>query len=62
MVHVTCLAHSCHRDGNFPDMDKLIGNMKNTFMKLPFYVKTFESVDHGSSVSPAKVFIRWKPG
>ena len=45
MVHVTCLAHACHRvaediRGYFPDVDKLIGNVKKVFLKSPSRVKT----------------------
>lgn len=64
MVHVTCLAHACHRvaeeiRGNFPDVDKLIGNVKKVFLKSPSRVNIFQSEAHGIPLPPAPILTRW---
>ncbi|KAJ4425798.1 hypothetical protein ANN_27423 [Periplaneta americana] len=60
MVHVTCLAHACHRiaeeiRGNFPDVEKLIGNVKKIFLKSPSRVNIFQSEAHGIPLPPAPI-------
>ncbi|KAJ4437535.1 hypothetical protein ANN_17680 [Periplaneta americana] len=60
MVHVTCLAHACHRiaeeiRGNFPDVDKLIGNVKKVFLKSPSRVNIFQSEANGIPLPPAPI-------
>jgi hypothetical protein len=47
MVHVTCFAHALHRvaeeiRGSYPDVDKLISNVKNVFVKAPLRVQQFK--------------------
>jgi hypothetical protein len=46
MVYVTCLAHALHRvaeeiRGSYPDVGKLILNVKKMFVKAPLMVQQF---------------------
>ena len=47
MVHLTLLAHGLHRlaeeiRGNYPEVDSLISNVKNIFLKAPLKVEKFK--------------------
>ena len=47
MIHVACIAHALHRvaeevRGSYPEVDKLIANGKNIFIKSPLRVQKFK--------------------
>ena len=48
MIHVTCVAHTLHRVREtisvlYPNVDKLIANAKNVFVKSPSRLKIFKT-------------------
>jgi hypothetical protein len=43
MVHLTCLTHVAEEiQGNYPDVDSVIFNVKEIFLKAPLRVKKFK--------------------
>lgn len=64
MIHVTCLAHACHRvaeevRSHFPIVDKLIANMKKVFVKSPGRVSEFKKECPDVPLPPCPVLTRW---
>jgi len=61
MIHVTCLAHALHRIFRlqFPDVDSLIANVKNIFLKAPIRINTFKELYPDLSLPPQPVITRW---
>lgn len=64
MLHVTCLAHSCHRvceyvRGQFKEVDRFIAVMKATFLKCNARVQIFRQVAPNLALPPSPVITRW---
>lgn len=64
MKHVTCLAHALHRvaekiRSEYPDVDTLIANVKNIFLKAPYRVKIFKEKCPNVPLPPQPVITRW---
>lgn len=64
MIHLTCLAHGLHRVAeeirqNFPEVDKLISNVKKIFLKAPSRVATFKELAPLTPLPPQPVITRW---
>ncbi|KAL4113091.1 hypothetical protein QTP88_016779 [Uroleucon formosanum] len=64
MVHVTCLAHGLHRVAEevrnmFPKVDKLISNVKKTFLKAPYRVQMFKNEAPEVLLPPELIITRW---
>ncbi|KAJ4429274.1 hypothetical protein ANN_26277 [Periplaneta americana] len=54
MVHLTCLAHACHRveeevKSQVLMVDQLIGNVKKVFVDTPSKVASFKAMTPGST-------------
>ena len=63
-LHVTCLAHGLHRIceevmKHFPEVNDLISNAKNVFLKSPFRVREFKEKCPGIPLPPEPVLTRW---
>lgn len=64
MVHITCLAHGLHRVAEevrnmFPKVDKLISNVKKTFLKAPYRTQVFKNEAPGVNLPPEPIITRW---
>lgn len=64
LVHVTCLAHALHRVSEqvrkcFPDVDKLVSNVKKVFLKSPSRVRHFREIASDVPLPPEPVLTRW---
>jgi len=64
MVHVNCLAHAHHRvaetvRGKFNNVDELVSNVKNVFLKAPFRLEIFKRGAPGISLPPVPIITRW---
>ncbi|KAL4142184.1 hypothetical protein QTP88_004693 [Uroleucon formosanum] len=64
MVHITCLAHGLHRVAEevrnmFPKVDKLISNVKKTFLKAPYRVQIFKNEAPEIMLPPEPIITRW---
>uniref|UniRef100_A0A2S2Q691 Uncharacterized protein n=1 Tax=Sipha flava TaxID=143950 RepID=A0A2S2Q691_9HEMI len=64
MVHITCLAHGLHRVAEeirnmFPKVDKLISNVKKTFLKAPYRVQIFKNEAPEVMLPPEPIITRW---
>ncbi|PSN51684.1 hypothetical protein C0J52_09598 [Blattella germanica] len=64
MIHVICLAHAIHRvaeevRGNYPEVDKLISNVKKIFTKTPLRVQKFKNEAPSLPLPPQPVLTRW---
>ncbi|KRY40835.1 CGG triplet repeat-binding protein 1 [Trichinella spiralis] len=64
MLHLTCLAHGLHRIAEhirclFPDVDRLISNMKKVFLKAPSRVQLFKEIAPEIPLPPQPVLTRW---
>lgn len=64
MVHITCLAHGLHRVAEevrnmFPKVDKLISNVKKTFLKAPYCTQVFKNEAPGVNLPPEPIITRW---
>ncbi|KRX35235.1 hypothetical protein T05_7684 [Trichinella murrelli] len=64
MLHLTCLAHGLHRIAEhirclFPDVDRLISNMKKVFLKAPSRVQLFKEMAPEIPLPPQPVLTRW---
>lgn len=64
LMHITCLAHSCHRAceyvrNQFKDVDRFIALMKSAFLKCNSRVQVFREVAPGIPLPPAPVITRW---
>lgn len=63
MLHITCVAHGLHRvsefiRGLFPDVDRLVANMKMAFLKSPSRINRFKE-NLSIPVPPKPVVTRW---
>jgi hypothetical protein len=64
MIHLTCLAHGMHRiaeavRASYPDVDKLISNIKKVFIKAPKRVEIFREKVPDLNLQPAPIITRW---
>ena len=64
MIHLTCLCHGLHRIAeeirlNFPNVDKLIANVRKIFLKAPSRVDLFRDTDPNLPLPPQPVLTRW---
>jgi hypothetical protein len=64
MVHLTYLAHALHRVAkeireNYPDVDKLISNVKKMFIKTPLKVQKFKQDTSSLFLPPQPVLTCW---
>ncbi|KRZ71320.1 hypothetical protein T10_8686 [Trichinella papuae] len=64
MLHLTCLAHGLHRISEhirclFPDVDRLISNVKKVFLKAPSRVQLFKEMAPEIPLPPQPVLTRW---
>lgn len=64
MIHLTCLCHGLHRIAeeirmNFPDVDKLISNVKKIFLKAPSRIDMFKNTAPDLALPPQPVLTRW---
>src|SRR5215813_6760903 len=64
MVHVTCLAHAFHRiseeiRANYPDVDRLISNVKKIFLKSPYRIEAFKMRSPTLPLPLKPVITRW---
>ncbi|KAK3887382.1 hypothetical protein Pcinc_008499 [Petrolisthes cinctipes] len=51
MIHVTCVAHGLHRvaelvRSNYPDVNRLIANIKKIFLKAPSRTARFKEIEN----------------
>ena len=64
MIHVTCVVHALHRLCEFirllyPNVDKLVSNGKNFFLKSPSRIDLFREKNPDLPLPPAPVITRW---
>ncbi|KRX38199.1 hypothetical protein T09_8876, partial [Trichinella sp. T9] len=64
MLHLTCLDHGLHRIAEhirclFPDVDRLISNVKKVFLKAPSRVQLFKEMAPEIPLTPQPVLTRW---
>ena len=64
MLHLTCLVHALHRiadhiRGLFPQVDKLVSNVKKIFRKAPARCKKFKQIAPEVPLPPEVVLTRW---
>jgi hypothetical protein len=64
MIHLTCLAHGMHRvaetvRASYPDVDKLISNVKKVFIKAPKRVEIFREKASDLNLPPQPIITRW---
>ncbi|KRY05109.1 hypothetical protein T12_6281, partial [Trichinella patagoniensis] len=64
MLHLTCLVHGLHRIAEhirclFPDVDRLIFNVKKVFLKAPSRVQLFKEMATEIPLTPQPVLTRW---
>lgn len=64
LLHVTCLAHGLNRVADqvrvlFPEVNKLISNVKKVFRKSPKRIKAFKEMVNGIPLPPNPTIIRW---
>lgn len=64
MVHLTCLVHGLHRVAeeirlNFPDLDRLVANIKKVFLKAPNRIEKFKEILPGVPLPPQPIITRW---
>ena len=64
MIHLTCLCHGLHRIAeeiriNFPNINKLISNVKKVFLKVPSRKEMFQNAAPESVLLPQPVLTRW---
>lgn len=64
MMHLTCLAHGLHRVAEhirslFPDVDRLVSNVKKVFLKAPSRVQLFKEMAPEIPLPPQPVLTRW---
>jgi hypothetical protein len=63
MEHVTCLAHSLHREAEeirkkFPEIDAFISNVKMIFLKCPSQILKFKEMAPGIPMPPQSILTR----
>lgn len=64
IIHVTCAAHMLNRVAEkvrelFPDVNKLINNVKKSFLKSPSRIQLYKEILPGLSLPPEPVITRW---
>jgi predicted Zn-dependent protease with MMP-like domain len=64
LLHITCLAHGMNRVAEeirslYPDVDKLISNMKAAFRKSPGRVSIYKQKFPELPLPPEPIIIRW---
>jgi hypothetical protein len=64
ITHVTCLAHGLHRvceqiRSLYPNVDRLIANIKKVFLKAPSRVLIFKSLEADLNLPPEPITTRW---
>lgn len=64
MVHITCLAHGLHRVAKeirsiFPQVDRLVSNMKKVFLKSPSRIQIFHNILPDVPLPPQPIITRW---
>lgn len=64
MVHITFLAYGLHRVAEkvrnmFPKVDKLISNVKKTFLKAPYPILIFKNEAPEVMLPPEHIITRW---
>lgn len=64
ILHVTCLAHGLHLIAEevrkcFPNVDKLISNIKKIFLKSPYRVSFLKNEASGLPLPPEPIITRW---
>lgn len=64
MIHVTCVAHAMHRVAEtirafYPEVDRLISNVKKVFNKAPSRIRKFNETAPGVPLPPQPVVTRW---
>jgi hypothetical protein len=67
LIHVTCVAHALHRVREtipvlYPNVDKLVANGKNNFVKSPARTELFKNKAADTPLLPTPVITWWKPG
>jgi len=62
-LHVTCLAHGLHLAEEvrkcFPNVDKLISNVKKVFLKSPYRIAYFKNEAPELPLPPEPILTRW---
>uniref|UniRef100_A0A2S2PVX4 DUF659 domain-containing protein n=1 Tax=Sipha flava TaxID=143950 RepID=A0A2S2PVX4_9HEMI len=64
IIHVTCVAHMLNRVAEkvrelFPDVNKLINNVKKSFLKSPSRIQLYKEMLPGLPLPPEPVITRW---
>lgn len=64
ILHVTCLAHGLHRIAEtirrcYPNVDKLIANVKKVFLKAPSRIRLFHEILPNTPLPPEPITTRW---
>lgn len=64
ITHITCLAHGLHRvceqvRCQYPNVDRLIANIKKIFLKSPARVQIFKNLEPDLALPPQPIITRW---
>ncbi|KAF0764255.1 DUF659 domain-containing protein [Aphis craccivora] len=64
LIHVTCVAHMFNRIAErvrdmYPDVNKLISNIKKVFLKSPYHVQVYKEILPDIPLPPEPVLTRW---
>ena len=64
IIRITCFMHGIHRAcekirSMYPNVDRLISNIKKVFLKAPSRVQIFKSVESGLELPPQPIITRW---
>ncbi|CAI6344410.1 unnamed protein product [Macrosiphum euphorbiae] len=64
LIHVTCVAHMFNRIAErvremYPDVNKLISNIKKVFLKSPYHVQVYKEILPDTPLPPEPVLTRW---
>ncbi len=64
LIHITYLAHSIHRvcekiRENYRQVDHLISNVKNIFLKAPYRIQKLKAMCPDLSLPPEPVITKW---
>ncbi|XP_068085018.1 uncharacterized protein [Anabrus simplex] len=64
MIHVTCVVHALHRlcetlRAQHPQVDKLVSNGKNVFVKAPSTIDLFKEKNPDLALNPLPIVTRW---
>lgn len=64
LIHLTCLAHGINRvaetiRSSYPEIDKLIANIKKNFVKSPSRINFFKEKTSGLALPPQPIITRW---